>query len=165
VQEPGTVAGNMPMLQNQVGGGSGMIGRRVAPQAAPMAAQDRDFAAAKMSSSQRESRSLAVMDSAMASSVGTVGSRRIGARFFTLRDGVWTDARIDAPSASGIRRIRVKPYSDAYFALIRAIPELGEPLGLGDRVVVFGRAVAIELAADGNERLSDGQVAAVSADW
>jgi Ca-activated chloride channel family protein len=165
VQEPGTVAGNMPMLQNQVGGGSGMIGRRVAPQAAPMAAQDRDFAAAKMSSSQRESRSLAVMDSAMASSVGTVGSRRIGARFFTLRDGVWTDARIDAPSASRIRRIRVKPYSDAYFALIRAIPELGEPLGLGDRVVVFGRAVAIELAADGNERLSDGQVAAVSADW
>ena len=164
VQEPGTVAGNTPILQNQVGGGGGML-RRVAPSAAPMAAQDRDFAAAKMSSAQRESRSLAVMDSAMVSSAGSTGARRIGARFFTMRDGTWTDARIDAPSASSIRRVRVKPYSDAYFALIQAIPELGEPLGLGDKVLVFGRAVAIELAADGSERLSAAQVAAVSADW
>ena len=55
----------------------------------------------------------------------------------------------------------MKPYSDAYFALIQAIPELGEPLGLGDKVLVFGRAVAIELAADGSERLSNAQVAEV----
>jgi Ca-activated chloride channel family protein len=165
VQEPGTVAGNMPMLQNQVGGGTGGIARRVAPMAAPVAPQDRDFAAAKMSSAQRESRSLAVMDSVMVSSAGGTGARRIGTRFFTMRDGVWTDARIDAPSASSIRRVRVKPYSDAYFAVIQAIPELGEPLGLGDKVLVFGRAVAIELAPDGSERLSNAQVAAVSADW
>ncbi|MFL5560908.1 MAG: VIT domain-containing protein [Gemmatimonadaceae bacterium] len=167
VQEPGMVAGNVPLLQNQ-SGGSGTAGRLRSqpPSAAPMAsASDRSFAEAKVSSMQRESRSLAVADSAMVAGAGTAAARRIGARFFTLRDGEWTDARVDAPSASTIRRVRVKPYSDAYFALIRAIPDLGEPFALGDRVLVIGRAAAIELAADGSERLSDAQVAALSADW
>jgi hypothetical protein len=59
----------------------------------------------------------------------------------------------------------VQPFSAAYFALVQAIPELGEPFGLGDRVLVFGRAVAIEVSATGEERLTDAQVAAVKADW
>ena len=61
--------------------------------------------------------------------------------------------------------MRVRPYSDAYFALVRAIPELGEPFGLGSQVLVFGRAVSLEVAADGDERLTEAQVAAVRADW
>jgi hypothetical protein len=45
------------------------------------------------------------------------------------------------------------------------LPELGAPFGLGDRVLVFGRAVAIEVASDGDEQLTETQVAAIAADW
>ena len=158
VQEPNNVAVAPGMLQGQVGGGA----RRVAPQAAPAAA---DFARAKVSSMQREARSLAEVDSAVEASGSASAARRIGARLFVLRDSVWTDARGDASSVASIRKVWVKAYSAAYFALLRAVPELGEPFGLGDRVVVFGRKVAVEVAAEGDERLSDAQVAAVAADW
>jgi Ca-activated chloride channel family protein len=159
VQEPNNVAVAPGMLQGQVGGG----GRRVmAPQAAPAAA---DFARAKVSSMQRDARSLAEVDSAVAVSGSASAARRIGARLFVLRDSVWMDARGDASSMANLRRVRVQAYSAAYFALLRAVPELGEPFGLGDRVVVFGRKVAVEVAAGGDERLSDAQVAAVAADW
>lgn len=161
VQEPNNVAVAPPMLRGQVGAGVGRADRSVAPQAAPMAS---DFARAKASSMQREARSLAEADSASSATEST-GSRRVGARLFVLRDSVWTDARGDASSVASVRKVRVKPYSAAYFALLRAVPELGEPFGLGDRVVVFGRKVAVEVAADGAEQLSDAQVAAVAADW
>jgi len=164
VQEPTNVATPPFMLRGQVGSGAGRADRAVAvaPQAAPAAS---DFARAKVSSMQREARSLAEADSVSVGSGGAMGTRRIGARLFALRDSVWTDVRGDASSMAGTRKVRVKPYSAAYFALLRAVPELGEPFGLGDRVVVFGRKVVLEVAADGNEQLSEAQVAAVAADW
>ena len=131
--------------------------------AAPAAA--REFTAAKVSSMQRDTRSLAAADELLEARADVGTARRIGARLFTLHDDVWTDARAAAPAADRIRKVKVRSYSSAYFALLREIPELGEPFGLGDRVLVFGRAVAIEVAADGDERLSEAQVAAVSADW
>ena len=161
VQEPNNVAVAPPMLRGQVGAGAGRADRAVAPQAAPMAS---DFARAKASSMQREARSLAEADSASSATEST-GSRRVGARLFVLRDSVWTDARGDASSMASVRKVRVKPYSAAYFALLRAMPELADPFGLGDRVIVFGRKVAVEVAAGGDEQLSERQVAAVAADW
>ena len=124
-----------------------------------------DFARAKVSSMQRDARSLAEVDSVSSASGSAAGAKRIGARLFILRDSTWTDARGDASSMGQLRRVRVKPYSAAYFALLRALPELGEPFGLGDRVVIFGRKVAVEVSANGTEQLSEGQVAAVAADW
>ncbi|HET9004532.1 MAG TPA: hypothetical protein VFN39_11080, partial [Gemmatimonadaceae bacterium] len=160
VQEPNNVAAT-PMLRGQAGAGAGRADRAAAPQAAPIAS---DFARAKASSMQREARSLAEADSASSATESTV-SRRIGARLFVLRDSVWTDARGDASSMASVRKVRVRPYSAAYFALLRAVPELADPFGLGDRVIVFGRKVAVEVAADGDEQLSERQVAAVGADW
>ena len=157
VQEPGVVAGGL-IPENQ---SLGAVGRAGA--ASPPAA--REFAAAKVSSMQRDTRSLAAADEVLERRVDGASSRRIGARLFALRDGEWTDARADAPGAERIRRVRVRAYSSAYFALIRAVPELGESLGLGDRVLVFGRAIAVEVAAGGEENLSEAEVAAVSADW
>ena len=157
VQEPGMVTSGPPsqnmMLGAMIGGGA----------SAPAAA--REFTAAKVSSMQRDTRSLAAADELLEARADLTTSRRIGARLFTRRDGVWTDARSGASAADRIRKVRVRAYSSAYFALLNAVPELREPFGLGDRVVVFGRAVSIEVAADGDEQLSEAQVAAVSADW
>ena len=161
VQEPGTIAVGPPMLQNQ---GRGLSVGATASVMAP-SAPEREFAHAKTSAAQRESKSLAAADEMMEARSEAMASRRIGARFFTLSDSVWTDARADAPTANRIRKVRVRPYSEAYFALVRAIPELGEPFGLGDRVLVFGKAVALEVTADGEERLSNAQLAAITADW
>ena len=157
VQEPNNVAVAPPMLRGQVGGA-----QRPMPQAAPAAS---DFARAKVSSMQREARTLDEVDAAATASGSTGAARRVGARLFVLRDSVWTDARGDASSMASVRKVRVRPYSAAYFALLRAVPELADPFGLGDRVVVFGRKVAVEVAADGDEQLSERQVAAVAADW
>ena len=159
VQEPGNVAIAPPMLRGQVGAGAG---RAVVPQAAPTAS---DFARAKVSSMQREARSLAEVDSASGASGSAGAARRIGARLFVLRDSVWTDARSEASPVADLAKVRVKPYSPAYFALLRAVPELGDPFGLGDRVLVFGRKVVVEVAADGEEQLTATQVAAVAANW
>ncbi len=157
VQEPGMVTNGPPSQNRMLGAvlGSGA--------AAPAAA--REFSAAKVSAMQRDTRSLAAADELLEARADAASSRRIGARLFTRRDGVWTDARAGAPAADRIRKVRVRAYSSAYFALLNAVPELREPFGLGDRVVVFGRAVSIEVAADGDEQLSEAQVAAVSADW
>lgn len=157
VQEPNNAAVAPLMLRGEAGRGGG-----VAAQSAPMAS---DFARAKVSAMQREARTLDEVDAAATASGSARTARRVGARLFVLRDSVWTDARGDAPSMASVRKVRVKSYSAAYFALLRAVPELGEPFGLGDRVVVFGRKVAVEVAADGDEQLSDAQVAAVAADW
>lgn len=160
VQEPPTAVADSRLLRAQAGNVPGRAQGMAAP--APMT---QDFAAAKTASSQREARSLAAADEVVMAGGTASSTRRIGARLFVLRDSVWSDARGDAPGAAQIRRVRVRPYSPAYFALLRAVPELAEPFGLGERVLVFGRSVAVELAADGAEQLDDAQVASISAGW
>src|SRR2546430_12080549 len=47
-------------------------------------------------------------------------SQRIGGRLFVWRDSVWTDIA----HSDSLRVVNVAAYSDAYFALLRALPEL-----------------------------------------
>ncbi len=89
-------------------------------------------------------------------------TRRTTTRMFVLQDSTWTDTRAAAAQA---RTVRVKPYSDAYFALMNRTPELREVFALGDRVEARGRAVTVVLAADGVERLSAADVTAITRDW
>ena len=70
-----------------------------------------------------------------------VNTRRVDARTFTLRDGVWTDVRF----RTGMETIIIKPYSKAYFDLLTQLPELRSTFALGDRVIVVGKSVAISL--------------------
>jgi Ca-activated chloride channel family protein len=77
-------------------------------------------------------------------------SRNVDGRTFTLADGRWTDARY-TPS---LRLTKVKAYSKAYFALLDEAPELREMFALGERVLVAGATVALEVAAEGREELS-----------
>jgi hypothetical protein len=61
--------------------------------------------------------------------------------------------------------VRVRPYSEGWFALLEAIPELREPFALGERVRVQGRAVLIEVAPDAPERLDDAALRRARQGW
>jgi Ca-activated chloride channel homolog len=74
-----------------------------------------------------------------------VESKRAGGRVFVLRGGVWTDIA----HKTAQRIVTVAPYSDAYFALVRAMPELAPCLGVGDAVVLSGRRVSVKIATGG----------------
>jgi hypothetical protein len=89
------------------------------------------------------------------------GARRAGKRLFALRDSVWTDLGLK----DSMRRVKIQAYSAAYFAILDALPELKEALALGDRVVVAGRDVAIEIAATGLERLSEREIQDLQSKW
>jgi Ca-activated chloride channel homolog len=124
------------------------------------AAPSIQFEAAKSAAAQRSATNLAAADS-MAVSEGRADVRRAGDRTFTMRDGVWTDVRYKQSTTV----VRVKAYSDAYFKLIEAIPDLKEPFSVGDRVIVAGKDVAIEVAPTGKEQLSDRELASIRDRW
>ena len=153
VLEPGQVA-----RRGRDGNLQGFMG--AAP--ARVEQQARDFDQAKAASALRSVRTLAEADAAArpTPSEGII-SRRVGTRTFVMRDSVWTDARF----AEGIRLMKVKAYSEAYFALVRQIPDLASSFALGERVLVRGMKVAIAVAPDGSERLSDAEIAAIVAAW
>ena len=88
--------------------------------------------------------------------------RRTANRVFVLRDSVWTDTRAESAAA---RRVVVKPFSPAYFALIDGVSELREILAIGERVEVHGTRVTLVLAADGAERLGTSALADFVRDW
>jgi Ca-activated chloride channel family protein len=114
---------------------------------APVAEQR--FEMAKAASAQRAVASVAVVDSMKAAATPPSADmrrdaatlRRIDARTFTLRDGVWTDARF----RTGMETIIIKPYSKAYFDLVSQFPELRSVFALGNRVIVVGKSIAISL--------------------
>jgi len=133
-----------------------------APQAPPPAtltANEARFEAARTAAAQRESKSLATLDSLSAGGAGT--QRRVGERLLALANGVWTDARY----TTALRTVRVKPYSLAYFQLMQRIDALPPLFAVGDRLIVAGRAVAIALAADGAESLAPHELERLVRDW
>jgi Ca-activated chloride channel family protein len=80
--------------------------------------------------------------------------RRAGGRIFTLRDGVWTDAG----HRDSLHVTTVAPYSEAWFALVRALPELAPCLRLGDAVLVAGREASIRVAPGGRATWRPGEL-------
>jgi hypothetical protein len=140
-----------------------------APAAMPVAdARGQRFEAAKAASAQRMVSSVAAMDSMSVAAApaaerrdAAVSVRRIDARTFTLRDGVWIDQRHRAATPT----TKIKAFSKAYFDLVAALPELRPAFALGTRVIVVGRARAIELSDDGVETLSASAMAALVKEW
>jgi len=128
--------------------------------AAPAAAPTVQFEAAKAASAQRAVTSVAAADS-VAAVATDARVKRAGAYTFVMRDGVWTDTRYK----DGGTVLRVKPFSDAYFKLIELQPDLREALSVGDRVIVAGRSMAIELSSSGVEQLSDRDQAMLRDRW
>src|SRR2546427_5579725 len=49
-------------------------------------------------------------------------TQRVGGRLFIMRDSTWTDLG----HGDSLRVVTIAPYSDAYFALLKAVPDLRE---------------------------------------
>jgi hypothetical protein len=141
-----------------------------APAAMPVAdARGQRFEAAKAASAQRMVSSVAAMDSMSLAAAppmaerrdAAVSVRRVDARTFAMRDGVWIDQRHRAATPT----TKIKAFSKAYFDLVAALPELRPAFALGTRVIVVGRTRAIELSDDGVETLSASAMSALVKEW
>ena len=124
--------------------------------AAPATTGAQAFESARQSAAQRNASSL----DAAAEASGDV--RNAAGRTFVLRSGTWTDV---ARAGTGARAIRVQPFSELYFTLMREIPQLREIFAIGERVVAHGRRVSIELHADGATRMTGPETEAIVRDW
>ena len=124
------------------------------------------FEAAKAAAAQRSATSLSAADAAVG--IGDYASARrdgnvtrAGNVTFVFRDSVWTDVRYKKTGTV----LQVKPFSDAYFKLIEMLPDLREPFSVGERVIVAGRSMAIELTPAGEERLTDRDMTLIKDRW
>jgi Ca-activated chloride channel family protein len=81
-------------------------------------------------------------------------TQRIGGRLFIWRDSTWTDVGHGESS----QVVTVEPYSDAYFALLRALPDLTQPATLSPSVLVAGRHVSIKIGTRGKTRWMPGEL-------
>src|SRR5438067_667415 len=81
-------------------------------------------------------------------------SRRVGGRLFVWRDSAW----IDIAHGDSLRVVKVAAFSEAYFALLQALPELVQAATLEPAVVVAGRRVSVEIEAGGTTTWTDGEL-------
>src|SRR2546426_822037 len=88
-------------------------------------------------------------------------SRRVGGRVFVWRDSTWTDIA----HGDSLRVITVAAFSDAYFTLLRALPELVQPATLEPAVLVAGRRTSIKIAASGKTEWASGELATLVSDF
>src|SRR5256886_5295880 len=95
-------------------------------------------------------------DSVLVQERGKTSRRqRVGGRVFAWRDGVWSDiAHHDS-----LRVVSVAAFSDAYFALLRALPELLQPATLQPAGLGAGRRVSGRIDAGGQTTWGYGAVA------
>jgi Ca-activated chloride channel family protein len=127
---------------------------------AALAPSTKVFEQAREASRQRAATSLAVADEIDAAK-GSSDSRRVGSRVFLKRGDVW----VDAAKSDSARTVRIKPFSDAYFKLIDAIPDLRDIFALGDKVTVGTKAVTIELTDDGSTSISENDLKTIQSTW
>jgi Ca-activated chloride channel family protein len=92
---------------------------------------------------------------------GSNPTQRVGGRLFIWRDSTWTDLG----HGDSLRVVTVAPYSDAYFALLRAMPDLGQAAALEPAVLVAGRRASIKIAAGGKTAWRPGELAALVRDF
>lgn len=143
-----------PVANRAIGGMSQSLNLSSVTVTAPAPATAR-FEVARMAAEQRAAKSIDALDAKDASVMRAEGHT------FALRDGVWTDTR----PATAARAITVKAFSNAWFALVRRLPELGRIFAIGPQVRVQGRAVTIETGDDGVTEFDEKALDAVVRDW
>ena len=121
------------------------------PAPAPTASA-KAFESARAAAEQRAATSLAAADALEMSASG--GARRVGTRTFALRGDTWVDTR----KTDSMQVTKVRAFSEAYFKLIEAIPELREAFALGDKVIVAGKGIAIATGDDGVTTLDEAKL-------
>jgi Ca-activated chloride channel family protein len=166
VLEPGMVANTLQRGRTQdmrgvpvtSGGVRGSVGSGASSVAPPPSAPEAQFERAREAAAQRSAKSLAAADVAMEERADV--ARRAGNRMFS-RDGErWVDTRYKTE----LRVYKVKAYSQGYFALLEKLPDLRESLSIGDKVVVAGRAVAVEIVEDAPD-LSAAEIETITRSW
>jgi len=90
------------------------------------------------------------LEGRVGAAAGGADVRIVAGRVFALRDGVWTDLGASAEA----RTLRIRPFSEAYFELIRLLPELEPVLRELETVSVAGGRLTLSFVADGGERLT-----------
>ncbi len=126
---------------------------------APMAQSAKAFEAARAASEQRAATNLTAADEMTLAKLSD--ARRIGSKVFVRRGDAW----VDAAKSDTARIVRIKPFSDAYFKLIDAVPDLREMFALGNKVVIATRTVTIELSDDGSATISETDVKTIESGW
>ena len=81
-------------------------------------------------------------------------TQRIGGRLFIMRDSTWTDLG----HGDSLRVVGIAPYSEAYFALLKALPDLREAAALEPAVLVAGRRASIKIGEGGKTRWLPGEL-------
>lgn len=107
---------------------------------------------------QREARTAMEADAVSAEAAGNSARRDvqlIAGRTFRNVNGTWTDTNQTSPA----QVLLVKPFSNAYFALLRALPELEPYWKAFTNVQVSGRNLSVKLAPQGASQLSAKQIA------
>jgi Ca-activated chloride channel family protein len=159
---------SMPVRTAMMGAGGGSGRGAAAPAAQVSDAAGFRFESAKAASAQRSASNIAVVDS-LSFAAGHVSrdkdeartTRRIDGRTLSLRDGAWTDVRYHA----GMPVTSVKPYSKAYFDILKQLPELKSVFALGDRVVVVGKSAVIRVDDSGMNDLAPAALTALVHAW
>lgn len=159
-RDRGRPIGSQPTQLNSVVTTGAASETNLTGRAAAAPSVDRAFEAAKTAAAQRSATNMAAIDS-LSGLRDDARVRRLGNLTFVLRDSVWTDARF----RKGSTVLRVKAYSDAYFKLIDALPELREAFSFSERLIVSGRSIAIEITPDGKEQLNDRDLALLRERW
>lgn len=154
VLEPG-MGGDRPMREEARAGAGAPVAAapRLQTGANAFAAAD---ASAKMSSAGTVAESDQLAERRMRD-LGNAGSqplRRAGSKMFRLVGSVWTDVA----HRDSLAVMDVAPFSDAYFALVRALPELSQYLTVGDEILVAGHRGSIRISAGGRTQWPSGQL-------
>lgn len=93
--------------------------------------------------------------------IGGARTQQAGGRVFVWRDSTWTDLQ----HGDSLPVVAVAAFSDAYFALVRALPDIVKPLALEPTVLVAGRRVSIKIGAQGKTAWREGELAALVRDF
>jgi Ca-activated chloride channel family protein len=162
VLEPGVVAqdGGRTPPPSAPGNAAGAVSNRVATTGA------KAVEAAAEQALMREVRTgadLDRMDRSLAMEAAKGDVRSVAGRLFKLQDGVWTEVESSRPAPS--RKLEVKLYSEAYFGLIDALPELLPIAGALGNVEVRGTAVTVRLAGEGRESIGSDELAHLVRDF
>jgi Ca-activated chloride channel family protein len=152
------------------------LGRNNLMSRAP-AAPAAKFEAARAATEQRDAKSIGSMDKPLmlqevviadgGNGGGTIEKdradalKRAGNRIFAHRHDRWTDISYKPET----KIVKIKPFSPAYFAVLDAIPDLRAAFAVGDRVLVSGQRIAIEVSADGAETLGAAELRSLKEQW
>ena len=96
----------------------------------------------------------AALDDMRRSRSGINPTQRVGGRLFILRDSTWTDLG----HGDSLHVVTVAPYSEAYFALLRALPDLLQAAALEPAVLMAGRHASIKIEGRGKTRWLPGEL-------